>query len=262
MIRMIVILLLILLILQYNVINGTIVAAFRCKDGIVVGSDGINVSKKGGSYINSRSSDRMIEICDGCIICSVDVEGNSLFSLLCNDIQKEIRKNLFFRSNRYNNKPKSLPAHSIAKLARQLIHDKYHKAHVIVAGWDNIHNSENSKNNNSTENDKERKIIYSVHEILPGGSIIEGDYIVGGSGSEAAVSLIQELFSNESNEINQMNKGNSQPKYVLFPISEAINKVMNILIKIRNNHLTCGGKIQMLSLKYDDKIQSFDIKRI
>jgi 20S proteasome alpha/beta subunit len=247
--------------LEYNVIFGSIVAAFRCKDGIIVGSDGINVNKRGGSYINSRTSDRMIVICDGCIMCSVDVEGNSLFTLLCSDIQKEIRKNLFFRSNRYNNKPKSLPAHSIAKLARQLIHDKYHKAHVIVAGWDNIHNSENSKNNNSTENDKERKIIYSVHEILPGGSMIDGDYIVSGSGSEAAVSLIQEVFSQEHEQDNGINNV-KQSKYILFPISEAINKVINVLQKIRNNHLSCGGRIQILSLKYDDSLKNFDIKKM
>jgi len=252
---------LIFLILILNQVNCTIVAAFRCLDGIIVGSDGINVNKKGGSYINSRSSERMIVISEGCIICSVDVEGNSIFKSLCTDIQKEIRKNLFFRSNKYSNKSKSIPANSIAKLARQLIHDKYHKAHVIVAGWDNIYTENKKKDNN--EDSSKWKIVYSVHEILPGGSIIEGDYIVGGSGSEAAVSLIQELFSNESNEINQkINKGNRQPKYILFPISEAINKVMNILHKIRNNHLTCGGKIQMLSLKYDDKIQSFDIQRI
>jgi len=260
MIRIIVILLLILLILQYYVINGTIVAAFRCKDGIVVGSDGINVNKKGGSYINSRSSDRMIEICDGCIICSVDVEGNSLFSLLCNDIQKEIRKNLFFRSNRYNNKPKSLPAHSIAKLARQLIHDKYHKAHVIVAGWDNTYNTESKKSNNN-DDDNKCKIIYSVHEILPGGSMIEGDYIVSGSGSESAVSLIQEVFSQENDQDYSANNV-KQSKYILYPISIAINKVMNILQKVRNNHLTCGGRIQILSLKYDESLQNFDIKKI
>lgn len=251
-----------MILINIKVVNSTIVAAFRCLDGIIVGSDGINVNKKGGSYINSRSSDRMIEISEGCLICSVDVEGNSIFKSLCSDIQKEIRKNLFFRSSKYSNKSKSIPAHSIAKLARQLIHDKYRKAHVIVAGCSNIINSEHIKKENNKYEDSKWKIVYSVHEILPGGSIIEGDYIVGGSGSEAAVSLIQELFSKESNEINQMNKVNSQPKYVLFPISEAINKVMNILIKIRNNHLTCGGKIQMLSLKYDDKIQSFDIKRI
>lgn len=241
-----------MMVLEYNVIFGTIVAAFRCKDGIVVGSDGINVNKRGGSYINSRTSDRMIVICDGCIICSVDVEGNSLFTLLCSDIQKEIRKNLFFRSNRYNNKPKSLPAHSIAKLARQLIHDKYHKAHVIVAGWDN--------NNDNSENDKESKIIYSVHEILPGGSMIDGDYIVSGSGSEAAVSLIQEVFSRQHEQDNSINNV-KQSKYILFPISEAVNKVINVLQKIRNNHLSCGGRIQILSLKYDDSLKIFDIKK-
>ena len=258
---MIKIIVLLLLLIIINRSNCTIVAAFRCLDGIIVGSDGINLNKKGGSYINSRSSERMIEISEGCIMCSIDVEGNSVFKSLCSDIQKEIRKNLFFRSTKYSNKSKSIPAHSIAKLARQLIHDKYHKAHVIVAGWDSKYNSE-SKIKENNEDSSKSKIVYSIHEILPGGSMIKGDYIVGGSGSEAAVSLIQELFSNESNEINNVDKETSQSRYILFPISEAINKVMNILVKIRNNHLTCGGKIQMLSLKYDDKIQSFDVKRI
>jgi hypothetical protein len=91
--------------------------------------------------------------------------------------------------------------------------------------------------------------------------MIEGDYIVSGSGSESAVSLIQEVFSQENDQDYSSNNV-KQSKYHLYPISIAINKVMNILQKVRNNHLTCGGRIQMLSLKYDESLQNFDIKRI
>lgn len=60
--------------------------------------------------------------------------------------------------------------------------------------------------------------------------MIDGDYIVSGSGSEAAVSLIQEVFSRHHEQDNSINNV-KQSKYILFPISEAVNKVINVLQK-------------------------------
>ena len=203
-------------------VRPNIIIACRCSDGIVIGSDSLSVS---GILIGNRVSESVFKLGPNAVICCAD--GLSDFHHLLLDLKSFIRNADISHGG-------SVKTSSIARYARRLVNQKYRKTHLIIAGSDgsdsdnygNITdtNSDGTLDNASVEslltndeidimtknssNTGARAIettdhttkntnlndIYTVHEILCGGTLISQNNALAGSGSDCVITLMDDLF--------------------------------------------------------------------
>lgn len=168
---------LLLVLLQALHCVGTVVAA-KCSSGVVIGTDSLATQ---GSLVGNRFLEKVIRVNSLTVLCLATQ--NSDVRNLC----KELRKVAAMHKAHCG---EILGTSSLAHVARQLVHDSFPKAHVLVVGGESMR----------TLGAKECAAIdglnlpFSIHEVLPGGTRIEQDVAVAGSGSPTIISLMHELW--------------------------------------------------------------------
>jgi 20S proteasome alpha/beta subunit len=133
--------------------------------GAVIGTDGLDAQ---GPLVGNRHAEKVFRINPLSLVCvaSYNADAHGLY--------KELRR---VCSMHQASCDEVLGASSVAHMARQLVHERFPRAHVLVVGGE-----------------RELSAPYTINEILPGGTRVEQDVAVAGSGSSMVVSLLNELW--------------------------------------------------------------------
>lgn len=152
-------------------VYASIIIAVKSNDGIVFATDGLST---GGVLVDNRSVKKSFRLNSNTVLCCAS--GQNQFVRLCEDIKNECLR--FQHSD-----AKVMGTRSVAYMCRQLAYNKYSSVHVIIAGCEDI---------------ADKDTTWSIHEILPGGSLIQQNYAVAGSGANVVVPLLDEFLYLES----------------------------------------------------------------
>jgi len=148
----------------------TCVIAIKCIDGIALGSDTLAVN---GNLIGNRETIKIKQLSNNIMICCAS--GLKSSQELFSELESEIRlKRLMYNTE--------LSMTSIANYIRHKLHASdanIDKAHFIIAGISTAGGAKDAK----------------IYEILPGGSLMEQDYVVAGPSSGNLYPLLLELCS-------------------------------------------------------------------
>jgi len=176
----------VVLLLSSCLVDSTIITLLKFDKGIIVGSDS-NLIKQ-GSLISSGSSQKVFCIAPNIVLCNID--GGADFIKLHSKLAEII--------NQYRNDyDVCMGPRSIAKIARRLITTQFRSTHVIFAGL------EQSAKHKSTSLADQVDDNCSIYEITPGGSFIEHQAIVVGSGADYVRNMVKSNKCNESNYVSK-----------------------------------------------------------
>jgi len=133
--------------------------------GVVIGTDGLDAQ---GPLVGNRHAEKVFRVNPLSLVCvasyNADAHG------LCKELRRVCSMHLASCDE-------VLGASSVAHMARQLVHERFPRAHVLIVGGECDHSAP-----------------FTINEILPGGTRVEQDVAVAGSGSSIVVSLLNELW--------------------------------------------------------------------
>lgn len=164
---------LVLLLILENV-AGTVVAA-KCSGGVVIGTDSLDTQ---GPLVGNRNSEKVLRVNSLAVLCLA--AHNADVRNLCKELRREA-------SLHRAHCGETLGASSLAHMARQLVHDRFPEAHVLVVGGEAARTA--------------GSLTFSIHEVLPGGTRIEQDVAAAGSGSPTVLSLVQDMWSRDKGAV-------------------------------------------------------------
>lgn len=206
-------------------IRSNIIVVSRCSDGVIIGSDSLSVS---GALVGNRVSECVYRLGENTVICCAS--GQSDFRHLLADLRSFIRS-----ADSSHSGP--VKTSSIARFARRLATQKYRNTHLIIAGSDGRDSARDSSDGDARDGgstvgadtaDGENSSadgarghgateaavnsdgniavidsnvsdedIYSVHEVLSGGTLVSQSFALAGSGSDCVVTLMDDLFPSQ-----------------------------------------------------------------
>ena len=204
--------------------KSNIVIACRCSDGIVIGSDSLSVS---GTLIGNRVSESVYKLGPSTIICCA--EGQSDFHHLLSDLRTFVRKADIFHGGAAKTSSIARYARRLVNQKYRKTHliiagsdgsDCDNDREVAATKDDAImsdtspecvlndsqkydHMSKDDSSSSFTDTIQttvhtKRKTslneVYSVHEILSGGTLISQNNALAGSGSGCVITLMDDLF--------------------------------------------------------------------
>lgn len=167
----------------FNCSATTIIAA-KCCNGIVIAADTLSANS---ALIGNRLSRKLFLLTPSTVVCCAD--GSSDFRSL----YKQLRETVDVHESLYEEK---LSTTSITRIARQLIHQRYRNAHIVIAGFDKVSNKALSKSSTTKSTPKRE---YVLCEILPSGTAIHQNLITAGSGATLISSLLEETLCGTNN---------------------------------------------------------------
>lgn len=196
-------------------LSASVITALKYEGGIIIGSDSISI--KHGSMVSNRNVKNVFLISDGIALC--DVSGGDDFESLCTHLTKVLLSQIY-------NSHRPLTCTSVAKFARILIHSQYRGAHVLVLGCDESFNIKMSHD-------------YSIHEILPGGSLMNHDEaVVVGHGSSSVRGLLESMLE----ELHNAEKARLSPP---APAQARIDVTRRVLRSAMSHDARCGGRARV-----------------
>ena len=207
----------------FRTYESNIVIACRCSDGIVIGSDSLSVS---GTLIGNRVSESVFKLGPSTIICCAD--GKSDFHHLLSDLRTFIRDADVFHGGAAKTTSIARYARRLVNQKYRKTHliiagsdgtDFVNEVETVATKDDTIMSDtppECTPNDNqkfghiagdsssscigtiqTTVHIKKKASlseIYSVHEILSGGTLISQNNALAGTGSDCVITLMDDLF--------------------------------------------------------------------
>ena len=147
--------------------QGTIIAA-KCTDGILLGYDSLE-TMGGSTMVSQRYSQKVHRVNPTTFLCfpTESVESH----LLCKDLRTEARSS----SRGYS----VLSTKALSHCAHKLIQSKYQSTHAIIVGCEGTVSSSEPE--------------YRIFEILPGGTIMERDMAMAGTGADGLSMILGDI---------------------------------------------------------------------
>lgn len=163
-----------LLLTSLQRVSCSITVAVECSNGVLIGTDSVSTfGAPGQTLIHNRFSTSLFPVDDE--ICLCYVAGGVEFLLLMEDI---LIASLEYKSLQRRTRPQTplsrLSAKAVTDIARRLMHTRYRKIHLLVAGRE--------------DGD------YHVYELLPGGTSVRQPIAASGPGAGQAHALASLLF--------------------------------------------------------------------
>lgn len=216
-------------------VSGTTIVAARCRNGIVLASD--TQSSGNSVVISSRTVRKVFLLSKSTVLCAAsdNPQGMTDFQQLYSELSSTIM-------NHKNAFDTTLSTTSIAKVARQLINQKYSRAHIVIAGWDSVSPVDETR---SAGDD------YLLCEILPGGTRIDQSTAVAGTGATLIASLLEDSLHSSNSDENgsqDVSKDNLRTVFDYSPLSveQAIPKLKRCLsLAGKLDPQTGGSKFHM-----------------
>lgn len=177
--------------------DASTIIATKCRDGIVLAADSLSASGGSGILISSRTSKKVFILTQSTAICTVSSSANAAvhFQQLYHELRETIRSHqTSFES--------TLTSSAIINVARQLVCHKYNEAHVVIAGWEGA--SAASKAAEQIPDTVECNYVLS--EILPGGSRMDQNTVVAGTGATLISNLLDETLRQKDHTVSALHE--------------------------------------------------------
>ena len=207
-------------------VSGTVIAA-KCASGagVVLGSDSLDAQ---GPLVDNRFSEKVVRINPLTVLCAAAY--NADVRNLCSELRRVC---VMHRADC----DEVLGVDSVAHVARRLVHAQFPEAHVVVVGC------------NNDDDSAAQPPKFGIHEILPGGTRIEQDIAVAGSGSKLIVSLINELWADG-------------PASAVADASTTAAKLKRALLAAMRSDPGSGGEVALWSLSLRQDAKSSTRRRV
>ena len=203
-----------------------VIVGVRTQFGVVIGADGRR--SQGGSLVTNRVSNKFMSLSPTIVLCNVNNKYNNL----------ELYEALSERVLKYEilNKER-MPALSVAKIARQLIHSRYRDSHVIIAGL-----SDKTADTSG----------YTLCERAPGGSLVEPLYFATGAGSALGLGYLENRLSPKK---EAGSGGGACQKELECSLLEAELCVKAALGVVTSNDGGAGGAIKLCTITAEKAVE-------